>query len=1148
MENNIDSRQLESLIKSLRKDIRKSVEDIRINYIYSNLLGQYVFERPEPLLAMSESAIAPEFAWWLYRYVSVAKPINIVELGSGVSTVVIASALKKNGSGKLISYESDTVYYEKTKKLVFDSGLQEYVNLIYAPLEKIDLDGELYNWYSVSLEDFNNKEDGQAVDFLFVDGPRGATNYLARYPAYPFFKSMCNNETLIILDDAFRKDEEEIIRRWVALNKTEVGVRRLDNFRHGPALLFSKLGSVEAKLDMVETYGVPISYQSDCNNEQLFSEIKELKKALRAQRKEISGLNDRMDGFINYRFSSKDKLYEREKNSRFLKKKNNAVTCRVSKEKVDIEKLLAFQLGSVILNLYRTPLGWLKMPVGFYRVIKRYKKNSGTTSPDVNVTSGQSIHSSVKKALRVNKTATIFTAFSMVKEKGWETAIAYAEERALPFERDAIFLLRAAANEGDEIIWLRNFNAYIKKFDLSPLELVDESNDRFFRITSKPPKIIDVGPLVTVIMPAFNAEMSLSFAANSILKQSWKNLELIIVDDCSTDRTLAIANDIAHCDMRVKVLHNPVNVGPYVSKNLALRIAKGSYITGHDADDWAHPQRLEKHLGAVLEELVPPKASLMGMVRVNLNGVITRVSKPSINTVDGATASAFISCLFEAAFLKEQLGSWDEVKFAGDSELIKRAETLLGHSLKRYDCIGMICLDREGSLTNDPVHGYNPNSGISESRLAYRTAFSDWHKSAGSLYMPFPQSNRLKNVPSTVRVSASAVKDVLAYHERAYKESNVRCDVLIITDFCFPGGNASSTIDEIRFFEKEAKTITLIHCPIDKNVNKKLSDRYSEWSQLIKLKLQSPKIDAKFVIIRHPAVICSKQFESLQNSFRAQFAIFVINNSIVRSNGEEVYSLNRLMETFSKFDADNKKVFPIGPVIRKELEGAISDDRLARFDWNPTFDSSIFKFSPKQTIEKPYVIGRHGRDGVEKWIESPSDLKSIYPSGDDFVIRILGGADRAFDVIGYRPDNWDVLAFGEMAPEVYLKNLDVFVYFPHSSLNEAFGRTVLEAIFVGVPCILPLKLKETFGDLAFYCNPEDVSKLIDRLASSPLHRSAYVASVRKIAERVYETNNLRERLKYFEMPIGEHYTKKKVHDELFSYKEWVEMGCGDKFY
>ena len=84
-----------------------------------------------------------------------------------------------------------------------------------------------------------------------------------------------------------------------------------------------------------------------------------------------------------------------------------------------------------------------------------------------------------------------------------------------------------------------------------------------------------------VMMPAWNSEDTLEAAAMSILDQTWQNLELLIVDDASHDDTWAVMEILARRDERVRITRNKVNVGPYVSKNVALGHARGDWITGH---------------------------------------------------------------------------------------------------------------------------------------------------------------------------------------------------------------------------------------------------------------------------------------------------------------------------------------------------------------------------------------------------------------------------------------------------------------------------------------------------------------------------------------------------------------------------------------
>lgn len=246
------------------------------------------------------------------------------------------------------------------------------------------------------------------------------------------------------------------------------------------------------------------------------------------------------------------------------------------------------------------------------------------------------------------------------------------------------------------------------------------------------------GSLVTVIMPAWNAEKTLRKAANSILMQTWQNIELIIVDDASDDSTWMVMKEIAESDTRVKIFRNKVNVGPYVSKNIGLMNAKGDWITGHDADDWAHPQRLENHLAFVLRDN-ECDASLTYMVRMESSGIFTKFANIGSTSIDGIARISSISAMFKSAFIKSQLGFWDSVRFGADSEMIARATKILGSRFKTYPTIGMVCLDLEGSLTNDNVNGIRTETGLSPLRVSYRNSWNKVHSSDADLFIDFPQ-------------------------------------------------------------------------------------------------------------------------------------------------------------------------------------------------------------------------------------------------------------------------------------------------------------------------------------------------------------------------------------------------------------------------
>lgn len=113
-------------------------------------------------------------------------------------------------------------------------------------------------------------------------------------------------------------------------------------------------------------------------------------------------------------------------------------------------------------------------------------------------------------------------------------------------------------------------------------------------------------PTVSVIMTVYNAEKYLAAAIDSILNQTFREFELLIGDDSSTDRSLAIMQTYAARDCRIQVSQNPENCGASKTRNRLLDQAKGQYIAVMDADDIALPNRLalqvnflEQHLQVV---------------------------------------------------------------------------------------------------------------------------------------------------------------------------------------------------------------------------------------------------------------------------------------------------------------------------------------------------------------------------------------------------------------------------------------------------------------------------------------------------------------------------------------------------------------------
>lgn len=107
--------------------------------------------------------------------------------------------------------------------------------------------------------------------------------------------------------------------------------------------------------------------------------------------------------------------------------------------------------------------------------------------------------------------------------------------------------------------------------------------------------------LISVIVTAYNIEEYIVRGVRSICEQTYRNLEIIVVDDGSTDATGKICDDLAAEDERVQIIHKQ-NGGPADARNVGTARAKGHYIGYVDGDDWIDPDMYELMLGALLEQ------------------------------------------------------------------------------------------------------------------------------------------------------------------------------------------------------------------------------------------------------------------------------------------------------------------------------------------------------------------------------------------------------------------------------------------------------------------------------------------------------------------------------------------------------------------
>ncbi len=108
--------------------------------------------------------------------------------------------------------------------------------------------------------------------------------------------------------------------------------------------------------------------------------------------------------------------------------------------------------------------------------------------------------------------------------------------------------------------------------------------------------------LVSIITPIYNSESFILETINSVLNQTYQNWELILIDDCSNDKTLQIVQPFLENQSKIKLLKNNTNLGAAISRNKGIKAAQGDYIAFLDADDLWKPEKLEKQIAFMQTE------------------------------------------------------------------------------------------------------------------------------------------------------------------------------------------------------------------------------------------------------------------------------------------------------------------------------------------------------------------------------------------------------------------------------------------------------------------------------------------------------------------------------------------------------------------
>lgn len=330
--------------------------------------------------------------------------------------------------------------------------------------------------------------------------------------------------------------------------------------------------------------------------------------------------------------------------------------------------------------------------------------------------------------------------------------------------------------------WCGTVNEMFAADRLEPIRIAPGDEAPFDRIMSGSARIVDDGPLVTVVIPTYAPGRRIATAIESLLGQSHRSLQIIIADDASPADAAADLDRWTERDSRIEVLHLPENGGPYLARNTAVsERARGIYVTVHDDDDWSHPRKIESQV-AHLEASRKAVANMVNGVRAS--------DQLSFGRVNGnpVWAQQALSSLMVRREVFDQIGYWDLVNRAADAEFNDRIRSW---TRERIPVVGRVPLmfyrTRWGSLSDGEFRrGY-----MDPRRRWYFQSYRAWHEACrADGIRPFvPVDNRGMR-------AFSAPADFLG--SRAKKESRtIDADLVVVNDFRDRGGGVDRICSEI---------------------------------------------------------------------------------------------------------------------------------------------------------------------------------------------------------------------------------------------------------------------------------------------------------------------------------------------------------------
>lgn len=606
--------------------------------------------------------------------------------------------------------------------------------------------------------------------------------------------------------------------------------------------------------------------------------------------------------------------------------------------------------------------------------------------------------------------------------------------------------------------WLLLVNSIFKRANLAPIDIQEDSNRLpLDRIECTADKQLTDGPLVSVLIPTFNGAKRIRTALDSLVNQSWKKIEIIVIDDGSDGDNFSQLKSICASYPQVTLLLQNRNLGAYVARNRGLSVAQGEFVTVHDDDDWSHPEKIEYQVQHLL--MNPEVAgNTTKHVRVTENLVFTR-----INSNPTYVQNNLSSLMFRKEIIKK-IGPWDVANRGADEEFKNRITDIAGLTV---EAIGDFPLSftrtHESSLTAGELsRGYQDPA-----RLIYHSGYKIAHRKL---------SKGKKLDPSSVVRPANMQPGSRGTDLGEF-------DVVYVGDFSKLTEQLVRAMYEAEVLKTNGKRIgfMFMHSPLSRVnpgvVDELLTSVSSSGAEFLTL---SDKARIEFMVVLDPVLFAFS--ENLSSNLRVSTAAFQILDGDCNNGIDPVIALNQAVDNFNRLLSVKPKVHFLESAKKYNLYARTYPFvDLVKTPWKTVRELEVS--NPRiGNPERIPVVGRHSGLTSTPWPELLSDIEQVFDQSSlqpSFIEQDFSQlSSKAQSIL--KPNARISKAEGLGIP-AYLDTLDFWVASYREKQSSIVPTAIFEALSRGLVVVLPPHLKPIFGNAALYSKPKQIPDLIDRV-------------------------------------------------------------------